>query len=97
MRLTGSDWLRSPRQAHRFQMDQTISVNEPSSADRPSAGRAVTPEILNRLARQWVGFVTPTLHTDVSSLGEGESPYEAAYSVPPRTPEVVPAGRATGG
>jgi S-adenosylmethionine:tRNA ribosyltransferase-isomerase len=76
---------------------QTVYANEPGSAEMPSAGRAFTPDVLERLAHRGVGFDTLTLHTGVSSLEAHEPPYAEPYSVPARTANAVEAARAAGG
>jgi S-adenosylmethionine:tRNA ribosyltransferase-isomerase len=63
----------------------------------PSAGRAFTPDVLERLAHRGIGFATLTLHAGVSSLEAHEPPYEEEYSVPPTTADAVQAARADGG
>lgn len=80
-----------------LEMYQTIYANEPGSAEMPSAGRAFSPDVLERLARKGITFVTLTLHTGVSSLEEGEAPYAEPYVVPPATADTVQATRAAGG
>jgi S-adenosylmethionine:tRNA ribosyltransferase-isomerase len=76
---------------------QTVYAREPGSAEMPSAGRAFTGEILQRLASKGVGFATLTLHTGVASLEEHEAPYPESYIVPPATADIVNAVRAAGG
>jgi S-adenosylmethionine:tRNA ribosyltransferase-isomerase len=76
---------------------QTVYANEPGSAEMPSAGRAFTPDVLERLAHRGIGFATLTLHTGVSSLEAQEPPYEEEYSVPTTTADAVQAARAGGG
>jgi S-adenosylmethionine:tRNA ribosyltransferase-isomerase len=80
-----------------LEMYQTVYAHEPGSAEMPSAGRAFSPDVLERLTHKGVRFETLTLHTGVSSLEEHESPYEEPYSVPPRTADAVKAARAAGG
>jgi S-adenosylmethionine:tRNA ribosyltransferase-isomerase len=77
-------------------MYQTIYAREPGSAEMPSAGRAFSREILDRLVQNGIGFVTLTLHAGVSSLEGHESPYEEAYRVPAGTADAVNAARAAG-
>jgi S-adenosylmethionine:tRNA ribosyltransferase-isomerase len=80
-----------------LEMYQTVYARQPGSAEMPSAGRAFSPEALERLAGEGVGFATLTLHTGVSSLEEHESPYEEPYAVPRRTADAVQSARAAGG
>src|SRR3712207_7789871 len=42
------------------------------SAEMPSAGRAFSPDVLERLAHRGIGFATLTLHTGVASLERSE-------------------------
>ena len=76
---------------------QTVYAHEPGSAEMPSAGRAFSPAVLERLAGKGVGFVTVTLHTGVSSLEGDEAPYEEPYAVPPKTADAVRAAKGTAG
>jgi S-adenosylmethionine:tRNA ribosyltransferase-isomerase len=85
------------RGAWPLEMHQTIYASEPGSAEMPSAGRAFTPDVLERLAHRGIGFATLTLHAGVSSLEAHEPPYEEEYSVPPTTADAVQAARADGG
>lgn len=78
-------------------MYQTVYAREPGSAEMPSAGRAFTPEILQRLARRGIGFATLTLHTGVASLEDHEPPYAEPFTVPPETVMAIAAARASGG
>lgn len=78
-------------------MYQTVYAREPGSAEMPSAGRAFTPEILQRLARRGVTFATLTLHTGVASLEDHEPPYAEPYTVPPETVAAIAQARANGG
>jgi S-adenosylmethionine:tRNA ribosyltransferase-isomerase len=85
------------RGAWPLEMYQTVYANEPGSAEMPSAGRALSADVIERLTHRGVGFVTLTLHTGVSSLEEHESPYAEPYAVPPQTADAVQAARASGG
>jgi S-adenosylmethionine:tRNA ribosyltransferase-isomerase len=76
---------------------QTHYAAEPGSAEMPSAGRAFSADVLERLAERGIGFATLTLHTGVSSLEEHEPPYEEQYAVPAATAEAVERTRAAGG
>jgi S-adenosylmethionine:tRNA ribosyltransferase-isomerase len=79
-----------------IEMYQTLYAREPGSAEMPSAGRAFTPDVLERLAHAGVGFATLTLHTGVASLEDHESPYAEPYVVPPETAEAVNAAKVAG-
>jgi len=76
---------------------QTIFAGESGSAEMPSAGRAFTHEIVERLKRNGVHIVPITLHTGVSSLESHEPPYPERYRVPDLTANVVNAARGDGG
>ena len=80
-----------------LEMYQTTYAGPPGSAEMPSAGRAFSPNVLERLAHRGIQFVTLTLHTGVASLEGHEKPYAEEYLVPARTAravrEAVRAGR----
>ena len=76
---------------------QTVFAREPGSAEMPSAGRAFTTEILERLIRKGVTVAPLILHTGVSSLETGEAPYPERYRVPAETARVVNAAKKSGG
>jgi len=78
-------------------MYQTVYARVPGSAEMPSAGRAFSQRVLDRLARRSVGFVTLTLHTGVSSLEGDEAPYAEQYSVPAEVAGAIDATRSAGG
>jgi S-adenosylmethionine:tRNA ribosyltransferase-isomerase len=82
---------------------RTSYADTPGSAEMPSAGRAITPRVLRRLAARGIGTATVQLHTGVSSL-EGDpsttgpgTPRPEWFEVPARTAEAVAATRAQGG
>jgi S-adenosylmethionine:tRNA ribosyltransferase-isomerase len=76
---------------------QTLFSREPGSAEMPSAARAFTPAIVDRLTRIGVRVAPLVLHTGVSSLEAHESPYAERYRVSAATARVVNDARATGG
>jgi S-adenosylmethionine:tRNA ribosyltransferase-isomerase len=76
---------------------QTVYAKEPGSAEMPSAGRAFSADVLERLAHVGVGFVTLTLHTGVASLEEHETPHPEPYFVPVDTAAAIRRTRAAGG
>ncbi|MEP6905162.1 MAG: S-adenosylmethionine:tRNA ribosyltransferase-isomerase [Gemmatimonadales bacterium] len=76
---------------------QTVCAREAGSAEMPSAGRAFTHEIVERLARQGVRIIPILLHTGVSSLEAGELPYPERYRVPRSTAVAINAARSRGG
>jgi S-adenosylmethionine:tRNA ribosyltransferase-isomerase len=75
---------------------QTVYAGEAGSAEMPSAGRAFTQDVLDRLQGKGVGVARLTLHTGVASLEHDEPPYEEAYYVPPETAAAVQAAKAAG-
>ncbi|MFW5940175.1 MAG: S-adenosylmethionine:tRNA ribosyltransferase-isomerase [Chloroflexota bacterium] len=83
------------RQAWPIETYQTVYATEPGSAEMPSAGRALTPELLTRLVARGVLVVPLILHTGVASLEAGEAPYEEYYRVPEATARAINAARPT--
>jgi S-adenosylmethionine:tRNA ribosyltransferase-isomerase len=79
-----------------IEMYQTVYAGPAGSAEMPSAGRAFSPNVLERLAHRGVEFVTLTLHTGVASLEGHERPYAEPYTVPARTARVVREAKADG-
>lgn len=75
---------------------QTIFARESGSAEMPSAGRAFTPEIVERLMRKGIRVAALTLHTGVSSLEAHEPPYPERYRVPRSTSTAVNEAHALG-
>lgn len=76
---------------------QTVFATEPGSAEMPSAGRAFTREIVDRLDRKGVRVVPLVLHTGVASLESNEPPYPERYRVPAATADAVNRARRAGG
>jgi S-adenosylmethionine:tRNA ribosyltransferase-isomerase len=85
--------------AHDWPLDayQNVYAREPGSAEMPSAGRPITPELLTRLVAKGVGVTPVVLHTGVSSLEAHEQPAPEWYRVPLTTAERVNATRRGGG
>jgi len=79
-----------------LEMYQTTYAGPPGSAEMPSAGRAFSPDVLERLAHHGIDFATLTLHTGVASLEGHEQPYAEEYRVPERTARAVRAAKADG-
>lgn len=75
---------------------QTVYANQPGSAEMPSAGRAFSADVLEKICRRGVQFVTLTLNTGVASLEGDERPYPEEYWVPRRTADAVESARADG-
>lgn len=80
-----------------LEMYQTVYAAEPGSAEMPSAGRAFSADVIERLTHRGIGFVTLTLHTGVASLEAHEPPYEEPYVVSPETAEAVERKKLAGG
>lgn len=79
-----------------LEMYQTVYAGTPGSAEMPSAGRAFSPNVLERLAHRGIQFVTLTLHTGVASLEGHEMPYAEEYRLPELTARAVRAAKADG-
>jgi S-adenosylmethionine:tRNA ribosyltransferase-isomerase len=79
-----------------IELYQTIFAREPGSAEMPSAGRAFSKEVLDRLATKGVDLATITLHTGVASLESHEPPYPERYVVPEDTAAAVNGARSSG-
>jgi S-adenosylmethionine:tRNA ribosyltransferase-isomerase len=79
-----------------IEMYQTVYAGPAGSAEMPSAGRAFSPDVLERLAHRGIGFVTLTLHTGVASLELHERPYAEEYWVPELTAAAVRRAKAEG-
>ncbi len=60
---------------------QTVFAKEVGSSEMPSAGRAFSPELLNRLIAKGVQIVPILLHTGISSLEVNERPYPEYYKM----------------
>jgi S-adenosylmethionine:tRNA ribosyltransferase-isomerase len=76
---------------------QNVYGVEPGSAELASAGRPFTPDVLTRLVARGVRIAPLVLHTGVSSLELGETPYPERYDVPLATAQVVNQTRREGG
>jgi S-adenosylmethionine:tRNA ribosyltransferase-isomerase len=76
---------------------QTVFAREPGSAEMPSAGRPFTSELVTELIAAGVLVAPLTLHTGVSSLERGESPYPERFEVPDTTARLVNSIHAWGG
>lgn len=68
---------------------QTIFAREPGSAEMPSAGRAFSGELVERLKQRGVRLASLTLHTGLSSLESHERPYPEQYDIPRQTAHAV--------
>jgi S-adenosylmethionine:tRNA ribosyltransferase-isomerase len=76
-----------------LELFQNVYATEPGSAEMPSAGRPLTPELITRLVARGVDVAPVVLHTGVSSLEAGEAPYAERYRVPWWTADRVNLGR----
>ncbi len=75
---------------------QTVFASVPGSAEMPSAGRAFTRELVERLRANGVRIAPLVLHTGVSSLEPDEPPYPERYCVPADTADEVNRAHAAG-
>lgn len=75
---------------------QTVFATEPGSAEMPSAARAFTPELVERLESKGIGVAPLVLHTGVASLEVDEPPYPERFRVPLETADAVMRTRARG-
>jgi S-adenosylmethionine:tRNA ribosyltransferase-isomerase len=85
----GADWPISDY--------QTAFATEDGSAEMPSAGRALTPELVTALVAAGVEIAPILLHTGVSSPETGEPPFPERVRVTAATARHVNAVRAAGG
>lgn len=81
---------------------QTVYAGEPGSAELPSAGRALTWELIFKLKRKGIDLATLTLHTGLSStrddaLDASHPVYPEEYEIPPDAANAVNAARRSGG
>lgn len=72
-------------------------ATEPGSAEMPSAGRVVTPEVITDLVAHGIAVAPVILHTGVASLEAHESPYPERYEVSASTARLVNATHRAGG
>jgi len=80
-----------------IEMYQTVYAAVPGSAEMPSAGRAFTPEILERLATRGIYLASIVLHAGVASLEYDEPPYEEWFEVSHETAAAVARAQKHGG
>jgi S-adenosylmethionine:tRNA ribosyltransferase-isomerase len=76
---------------------QTVFALHPGSAEMPSAARPFSAELVTEIVARGLLFAPLTLHTGVSSLEVGESPYPERYRVPAATARLVNAVHEWGG
>ncbi len=76
---------------------QNVYATEPGSAEMPSAGRPFTAGLIAALVARGIDVAPVVLHTGVSSLETGESPYPERFSVPEWTAARVNLARQLGG
>jgi S-adenosylmethionine:tRNA ribosyltransferase-isomerase len=70
---------------------------EPGSAEMPSAGRVLTPDVITDLVANGIVVAPVVLHTGVASLEAHENPYPERYRIPVATARLVNATHAAGG
>ena len=81
---------------------QTVYATEPGSVEMPSAGRALTWELLLRLRRRGIDFAPLSLHTSLSSsrddvIDAAHPNYAEHYEISSRTADQVDETRRCGG
>jgi S-adenosylmethionine:tRNA ribosyltransferase-isomerase len=76
---------------------RNVYALEAGSAEPPSAGLPFTHALLTRLVAKGVLVAPIVLHTGVSSLERGESPYPERFRVPDETARLVNAVHGWGG
>jgi S-adenosylmethionine:tRNA ribosyltransferase-isomerase len=72
-------------------------ATEPGSAEMPSAGRVLTPDVITDLVAHGIVVAPIVLHTGVASLEAHEAPYPERYRVPAPTARLINATHAAGG
>lgn len=75
---------------------QTMFARERGSSEMPSAGRAFTPALVERLKARGVQIQSLLLHVGVASLESHEPPYEEYYRVSVETAQAVNQARSQG-
>lgn len=75
---------------------QTVYADSFGSAEMPSAGRAFTFDIINKLVSKGVKIAKLILHTGVSSLEGNELPYEEYFEIPLETAKLINETRKNG-
>ena len=68
---------------------QNVYADQPGSAEMPSAGRPLTPELLVRLMARGIPVAPVVLHTGVSSQEAHEPPQPEEFTVPEVTARLV--------
>jgi S-adenosylmethionine:tRNA ribosyltransferase-isomerase len=81
---------------------QTVYAGQPGSVEMPSAGRAFSWELLFKLRRRGIDFVSLSLHTGLSStrddaLDATHPAYAEQYEIPESTARAVNEARSGGG
>jgi S-adenosylmethionine:tRNA ribosyltransferase-isomerase len=75
---------------------QTVFASEPGSVEMPSAGRAFTRALLNRLEHKGVQVVPVLLHAGVASLDADEPIYPERYRVSEAAARAINGARGRG-
>jgi S-adenosylmethionine:tRNA ribosyltransferase-isomerase len=76
---------------------QNAFAIHPGSAEMPSAGRPLTPELVTALVARGIQVAPITLHTGLSSPERGEGPIAERFEVTATTARLVTATRGWGG
>jgi S-adenosylmethionine:tRNA ribosyltransferase-isomerase len=75
---------------------QNSFSRQPGSAEMPSAGRVLTPDVVTDLVANGIVVAPIVLHTGVASLEAHETPYPERYHVPVATARLVNATHGAG-
>ncbi|HUO46207.1 MAG TPA: S-adenosylmethionine:tRNA ribosyltransferase-isomerase [Acidimicrobiia bacterium] len=76
---------------------QTVYAHDPGSAEMPSAGRPLTPDLITRMVAKGVAVLPIVLHAGVASLEDGEHPPAERFRVSEHTAAAANALKAGGG
>ncbi|HUO45787.1 MAG TPA: S-adenosylmethionine:tRNA ribosyltransferase-isomerase [Acidimicrobiia bacterium] len=76
---------------------QTVYAHDPGSAEMPSAGRPLTPDLITMMVAKGVAVLPIVLHAGVASLEDGEHPPAERFRVPEVTAAAANALKAAGG
>lgn len=74
---------------HPLSYYQTYFSFSPGSSEMPSAGRAFTQDLVEKLIAKGVEFAPILLHTGVSSLEENEKPYSEYMEINPISSAII--------
>ena len=75
---------------------QTFFSFHPGSSEMPSAGRAFTPALIERLLKRGILLAPVILHTGVSSLEDNETPFPEYMEIDPVTAAIINTAKSQG-